>query len=199
MFKLIFFHIFSNLVWKFRVLPSLELLVQKRKVYMRECVIVSLYVCGWVCLWERETGTENETWRLSPAHRGALAEAHHQPSGAGSCYFGLFTPLQFHCLPGCFSRAVSLFLLRTFALPFAWNPFSPIATWLTFFCSLPRYHLARFPSHPYNVLSPPITVYLLLSVVHPVEVRACWLRKVLKRERRPKELMQLHQCHTVSV
>lgn len=51
-----------------------------------------------------------------------------------------FTPLQFHCLPGCFPRAVSLSLLRTLHVPLPGTPF-------------PSSHMAHFILSPAQVSS----------------------------------------------
>lgn len=95
---------------------------------------VCMFVC--VCVTERETEAGRDV-KAEPGHTDLLQRPASSPAAL------LPSPsLQPHCLPVCVSRAVSTFHLRAFALPSAWSPLPPIASWLTLLCSLPRCHLA---------------------------------------------------------
>ena len=126
-------------------------------------------ICVWVGVYVREGDRDRVSSAGWVLHTEVLSwRSTISPVELVLAILALFTPLQFQCRTGCFSRAVRLFLLRTFALPFAWNPFSTVATWLTLFCSLPRCHLAWFSGYPYKVPSAPgyCLSLTLLCILH---------------------------------
>lgn len=91
-------------------------------------------------MWERQR-MRSEGWALPTD--ALLRRPTISPVELVPAVLAFFTPLQFHCLPGCFSRAVSLFLLRTLHVPLPGTPF-------------PSSHMAHFILSPGQISRSPI-------------------------------------------